>query len=964
MLLIILTYLLLIILLIARKPSFLANIRLCANFAFVLLLSLLFVYAKPVYAQGVAAGTDIDNTVIINYQIGGVPQAPIESSPDGNSTPGLGNGEPTVFKVDRKIDLSLTGNANADVAPGQSQAQLTYTLKNEGNDTQEFSLIPDSTLTGDAFDATNCTAIVTGISGTALPGVNVPASGNILLKADQQADITVQCDIPLNNGAQAILIGDTSIISLYATAEKNADGSPVVQTSGADDANKVDTVFADDAGPDDANRDAMHTARRIYTAISSNSQSPTAKDDSASNSGHASPHNPTVIATIADNDSDPDGSISLTSIDLDPATSGIQSSFSNSDGLWEVDNLGNVSFTPAPGFRGKNTFTITYTVNDNQGNTSNEATLTVTYAPFTSWTCKPDFYLVSGQELKKLDPVSGIFKRIGLSTNAYNAIGWDRRNNLIYGIGARGTFEKQLVLIDASGVATPLGVPTDIITGAPLPAVFTAGDMDDNGNLWVRNFNPSKNYTFKINVDTNTYEKISFNGIDPSHLGDLVFIKSTNSLWGAINHSGVNGMHLVRMDLSSHTVSQILLSDIPHRQSAIHRSLFTDKKDNLYVRNSIDQKIYKISDYTSANPKTEVFINTQTIGADNDGASCPLANAPTVSPMQPPVANDDELTTGRIPDPNSPVTLPLVGANDLDLDGVIVANSIDLDPASPGDQKTLSTSDGDWTVDSNGNVTFTPGVNWTGYQTSINYTIRDNDDNLSNKATLRIIFGRAPNAVDDNSSDNLPGAKVTLNPLDNDSDPDIADLLDPQSVTLINADAASNGKVKTVAGEGVWRVDPLNGAISFEPEAGFINNPTPVQYTVKDSAGNLSKPATVRIEYRQINSEPQLTIRKTLVSVLDPDGGAKAVSGALATYKILVSTTGTGVLKHVVISDPTPAGMTYKANSIVLQNTPQSDAQDSDESDFGISKPDAATINLGDIAAGSQYDIRIGFIIN
>ncbi|HIP80798.1 MAG TPA: DUF11 domain-containing protein, partial [Leucothrix mucor] len=102
----------------------------------------------------------------------------------------------------------------------------------------------------------------------------------------------------------------------------------------------------------------------------------------------------------------------------------------------------------------------------------------------------------------------------------------------------------------------------------------------------------------------------------------------------------------------------------------------------------------------------------------------------------------------------------------------------------------------------------------------------------------------------------------------------------------------------------------------------------------------------------------------------DPQGGNKAISGALVTYKITITTTGTGILNNIVITDPTPAGMTYKIGSIFMNNNNLTDIvnltddNDSDNADFGKTHSNTATINLGDITAGSQYEILLSYTIN
>ncbi|TDX86862.1 Ig-like domain-containing protein [Epilithonimonas xixisoli] len=93
----------------------------------------------------------------------------------------------------------------------------------------------------------------------------------------------------------------------------------------------------------------------------------------------------TVIGTnpitfnILTNDSDPGGSLNVNSVDLDPSTPGLQKTFSNAQGSWSVNTVGDVTFTPAPYFYG--TATIPYTVDDNY---TVPGSTPVTSAPATS----------------------------------------------------------------------------------------------------------------------------------------------------------------------------------------------------------------------------------------------------------------------------------------------------------------------------------------------------------------------------------------------------------------------------------------------------------------------------------------------------------------------------------------------------------------------------------------------------
>ncbi|MGK0273108.1 MAG: hypothetical protein ACI88H_003786 [Cocleimonas sp.] len=223
------------------------------------------------YAQGIEAGTSIQNIATAIYTVDSIVQEPIESSPTGNSTSGTGNGESTEFVVDRKVDLLVTGNTNANVAPGDSQAEVTFTLQNQGNAIQEFSLSTDYLLTADNYDVNNCNVEVTGVNGIPITGVVLPTTGDIKLFPDQQASISVRCDIPSNNSGSPILTGQTSLLGLIATVERNDDGTNTLQFNNTDTPNAIDTVFADDAGTDDSSTDGSHSARRTYIAASSTS---------------------------------------------------------------------------------------------------------------------------------------------------------------------------------------------------------------------------------------------------------------------------------------------------------------------------------------------------------------------------------------------------------------------------------------------------------------------------------------------------------------------------------------------------------------------------------------------------------------------------------------------------------------------------------------------------------------------
>lgn len=99
---------------------------------------------------------------------------------------------------------------------------------------------------------------------------------------------------------------------------------------------------------------------------------PLAVDDSA-----ITPQNTPVTFSVTDNDRDPDGAIVPATVDLDPSVADRQADVAvPGEGAFAVDEFGDVTFTPEADFVGDST--ISYTVQDDQGETSNEALITVT----------------------------------------------------------------------------------------------------------------------------------------------------------------------------------------------------------------------------------------------------------------------------------------------------------------------------------------------------------------------------------------------------------------------------------------------------------------------------------------------------------------------------------------------------------------------------------------------------------
>jgi uncharacterized repeat protein (TIGR01451 family) len=83
-----------------------------------------------------------------------------------------------------------------------------------------------------------------------------------------------------------------------------------------------------------------------------------------------------------------------------------------------------------------------------------------------------------------------------------------------------------------------------------------------------------------------------------------------------------------------------------------------------------------------------------------------------------------------------------------------------------------------------------------------------------------------------------------------------------------------------------------------------------------------------------------LAVRATTVAlvksatILDPFGGNRPVPGAVVTYNLVATVSGTGTMNNLVITDPIPAGSQYQASSITLEAAALTDATDADAGRF------------------------------
>ncbi len=196
--------------------------------------------ATGAYATGTAAGTDINNSVSLSYKVGGVDQTPVGSNTD-------------TFVVDRKIDVIVTAdNTPLDVPPSAQDQNLSFTIVNQGNDTEKFDLAGAYNLTGDNFDPQNCSIIDS----------NGSSVNQVTLNEDANTTVYVSCDIPDANTVHA---DDNGTVSLKATVNGRTNNS-----GDLDNPTVVQNVFADGHGTDDNDHEGDYSTRGTYHIVSPN----------------------------------------------------------------------------------------------------------------------------------------------------------------------------------------------------------------------------------------------------------------------------------------------------------------------------------------------------------------------------------------------------------------------------------------------------------------------------------------------------------------------------------------------------------------------------------------------------------------------------------------------------------------------------------------------------------------------
>jgi gliding motility-associated-like protein len=286
----------------------------------------------------------------------------------------------------------------------------------------------------------------------------------------------------------------------------------------------------------------------------------------------------------------------------------------------------------------------------------------------------------------------------------------------------------------------------------------------------------------------------------------------------------------------------------------------------------------------------------------------------------PPVAADDSKSTNQ----NTPVTINVI-ANDADCPsdvltgGAINPATVDLNTSVAGIQNSISTPQGNYSVDAMGIVTYTPALNFVG-TASLGYTVNDKAGKTSNVAmiTITVIAVNNPpvaNAGPDKTI-TLPTNSVILNGSGKASNGSIASYLWTKisggAATLTNANTANLTASDLVAGVYVFRLTVTdNYGAQGSADAKVTVNPGGNMPPIANAGGN----KTITLPTNSVTLNGTGT---------DPDG-------SIASYSWTKVSGGAATLTNANTANLTASGLVVGPYVFRLTVTDNQGAQGSDD---------------------------------
>ncbi|MFT5580832.1 MAG: putative repeat protein (TIGR01451 family)/gliding motility-associated-like protein [Psychromonas sp.] len=611
-----------------------------------------------------------------------------------------------------------------------------------------------------------------------------------------------------------------------------------------------------------------------------------------------------VTFSITDNDYDTDGTINTSSVDLNPSSPGFQKSMSVAEGAWRIATNGEITFSPAENYCG--VVSLNYTVNDNEGATSNIVTITVTV------TCVNDAPIVENEN--PIIAEDGILTANVLDNDTDVDGDLHAETVLVYGPN-NGT-----ITLDLTGAYTYTpspdfnGLDTVVISvcddGFPTPAecvndtifvrvtsvndapivvddivetledVAVAFSITDNDSDTDGTINTS---SVDLNPSSPGFQKSMFVADGTWRIatnGEITFSPAENycgvvSLNYTVNDNEGATSNIATITVTIHCVNdapvvsnewvvvaedEIVSGDLINgNDSDVDGNMYADTVPDFGPNNG-SITIDSTGKYTyTPNPDFNGF-DTVVVRVCDDGTPLPAECVNNtifirITPINDaPIAVDDINTTLE----DAAVTFSITD-NDTDADGTVNTSSVDLHAAAGGIQQTRTTTEGIWSVDGNGDLTFTPAPNYCGIAT-LYYTVEDNNSITSDEATITVTVtcvNDAPIVKNENPIIAEDGS-LTANILDNDTDVD-GDLYAETALVY----GPNNGTI-TLASTGVYTYTPnpdFNGFDTVVIKVCDDGTPLPaecVNDTIFFTINAVNDAPVVKNDYAEVNEDEVL----------------------------------------------------------------------------------------------------------
>jgi hypothetical protein len=594
-------------------------------------------------------------------------------------------------------------------------------------------------------------------------------------------------------------------------------------------------------------------------------QPPVALDDDAT----MNEDDESVTFNITGNDSDPDGTLNLLSVDLTPDidTDQDQDIIFDNVGRYTYDSAtGDVTFTPEVGFTGDHF--IEYNIEDDDGLTSNFATITVEVIPAPGDDCSP----ISPENCDTVPVVVApdlCFAFDGTGAGLVDANGIGTGFTMVMPASAPLGDQPAGDALAPSYVAELLDVSNGTLTMEATKGIFYY-------NLGQRTETNSQVNALGVGFDATTPVTITTTIVNPDFSPGSAQSQQAG-IWFGLDEDNVIKVALVKVNDTTAKVQLQVEDAISNGLATQPVELNSSNIANIATQEvtltlTLDPTTNTVTGFYSLDGGTTLIqieeggldsLTTGThffSGADHDEnvTTDPVSYAGLFSTKRRADANVQHLFSfadfcieSDVTDETAPVvtddTATVDAGNSVVID-VLTNDSDDiaLDTASVTIGATTA-AQGTATANTDGTITYAADASATGTDT-FTYTVTDTSGNVSAEATVEvtinaIVVDIPPTATDDTADVDVDSS-VVIDVLTNDTAG--TNPIDPTTVTIVTDPAPSN-----------VTVDAATGDLTFNA-AGLTAGDYAFDYTVADDAvpANVSNTATVTVTVNDTDCSP------------------------------------------------------------------------------------------------------------